>query len=363
MRYPVGLPLEKPLVRAAMILAVVAALAAGLWSAGDRAHAPKRPPPFSDAALYRGVIDQVRAGTPYYEAALTGQRAHHYPVKPFVAVRPPTLAWAMAALPGELARRVALGALALAALAAWALRRGPLDDSEARSAIAPALVATGIATAFTPLSYLFHEVWAGLFIALSLGLRRPDRWGASVAMGLAAALTRELAAAYLLAMAVCAWREGRRREALAWALALGLVAAALAVHATMVARQLVPGDLASQGWLKAGGWSFVLATLRWNAVFVVAPDWALALCAPFALLGLAMWRSPLGERVALTVLGYVAAFFFVGRPDNAYWGLLIAPLWPLGLALAPASLAALWSGVMGRRRATPETPIEAAGRA
>jgi hypothetical protein len=36
----------------------------------------------------------------------------------------------------------------------------------------------------------------------------------------------------------------------------------------------------------------------------------------------------------LVVFGYVAAFIFVGRDNNSYWGLMIAPLWPLGLVTA-----------------------------
>jgi hypothetical protein len=38
----------------------------------------------------------------------------------------------------------------------------------------------------------------------------------------------------------------------------------------------------------------------------------------------------------------VAGFCIVGRPDNDYWGLLLAPLWPLGLLQADRAAAGLW---------------------
>ena len=181
---------------------------------------------------------------------------------------------------------------------------------------------------------------------------------ASLALGLLAALTRELAAPYLLVMIAMAWRDGERREAMAWAGALVVVGAALFVHAGAVGAQVRPGDLASQGWLKIGGWPFALQTLKWNAFLIAAPEWLVALIAPLALLGLAMWRGGIGDRLALTVFGYLAAFVFVGRAQNHYWGLLIAPLWPLGLLLAPKALLVL-SQTLGLRNG-PGRPAPAA---
>ena len=85
----------------------------------------------------------------------------------------------------------------------------------------------------------------------------------------------------------------------------------------------------------------MLAAIHWNIVLIGAPLWLGAVAAPLALLGLLVWRDPLAERVALTVFGYVIAFVFVGRPENSYWGLLIAPLWPLGLLMAPRAIVSL----------------------
>ena len=87
-----------------------------------------------------------------------------------------------------------------------------------------------------------------------------------------------------------------------------------------------------------------------TAVLLAAPLWVPALAAPLALLGLAC-RGPtgagLGLRLGVVVLGYTLAFCIVGRPDNDYWGLMIAPLWPLGLIQADRVVAGLLSAAAG----------------
>lgn len=83
----------------------------------------------------------------------------------------------------------------------------------------------------------------------------------------------------------------------------------------------------------------------------------MAVAAPLALLGLGAWRDPLGKRVALVVFGYIAAFLVVGRPENSYWGLLIAPIWPLGLLQASqvvAFVARRPRGTLCDARTTPQ---------
>ena len=335
-----SLGVSRPLPALLVLVALLALVLGGLW-AGAESHGPPTSPGPGDAALYRRVVDDIRGGATYYQAAAQEQRRNGYPMRPFVVVRPPLLAVTMAVLPNELARSLALDALGLATVVAWGWRLARMGVGKLELAAGGILLATGVSVTFASSAYLFHETWAGLLIALSLALRRPERWAASLCIGLLAALTRELAAAYLLAMAALAWRDGCRREALAWLAALAAVAVALVAHAAAVEAQMFPGDRASQSWLNIGGWRFVLAAIRWNTVLLNAPRWAAAVVAPFALLGLAAWRGPLGERLALTVFGYVAAFVFVGRPENHYWGLLIAPLWPLGLVLAPTALATL----------------------
>jgi hypothetical protein len=371
--YPKGFRIAlgppRPLASALILLALLALTGLGLWTSfhGAANPAPRtriaasaqrsparstRPNP-GDAALYRRVIEDVRAGTPYYRAAAQEQRRGGYPLRPFVAVRPPTLAVGLAFLPNEFARRAVLAALALATLAAWTRRQADLGVRGLSLAGAMVALAMGSVAAFSPLAYPFHELWAGLLIMLSIALRRPERWALAVLVGLLAALTRELAGAYLLAMAALAWKDGYRREALAWLGALVVLGIALAGHAWAVGAQVLPGDAVSQGWLKVSGWRFVLLAVRWNTILLAAPLWVAALLTPLALLGLAAWRDPLGERMALTVFGYAGAFIVIGRPENAYWGLLIAPLWPLGLLLAPKTLLMLFANLKPAPRARP----------
>ncbi len=330
---------------AALLLALVAALVvAGL--AGRLTPTARAAPGLGgsgDGELYRRTIQDVAHGESYYAAAAKELRRGGFPLRPFMTLRPPLLAVALAKLPGVAARAGALALLATACFAAWAWRLRDLAAAQPwRYGAALLLLLSGIGPAFAPSAYLFHESWAALLIALSLALYRPQLWGVSLALGLAAALVRELAAAYLLAMAVLALLEGRRPQAAAWVAALCMFAAALAVHAAAVAGVTSLADLRSPGWLGLGGWPFVLRVARWNVVLLAAPTGLAALAVPPALLGLACRPGDLGRRVAAVVLGYAGAFCIVGRPDNAYWGLMIAPLWPLGLLAADAAMATLW---------------------
>ena len=85
----------------------------------------------------------------------------------------------------------------------------------------------------------------------------------------------------------------------------------------------------------------MLRAVRWNVILLATPVWLAAAALPPALLGLLCWPGGLGRRVAVVVLGYTGAFCIVGRPDNAYWGLMIAPLWSLGLVAVAVAVTRL----------------------
>lgn len=292
-----------------------------------------------DLALYRAIINDVARGQSYAAAAVAEQRAAGYPVRPFVTVRLPTLAVALAALPSETARRAALASLACITLLACAWRaRAVLPSPGTAWAWVTIAIFTGVAPAFVASAYALHEVWAGLLITLSLAVYRPGRWGASLALALLAVSIRELAAPFLVVMAALAWREGRKGEAAAWLFGIAALGCGLWLHARRLASLVVASDRAGPGWLALGGWRFVLQTLRMNTVLLVAPVWLAAVAAPLALLGLLSRRGLLSDRIALTILGYCGAFLFIGRFSNAYWGFLLAPVWPLGLVGAASLL-------------------------
>jgi hypothetical protein len=185
---------------------------------------------------------------------------------------------------------------------------------------------------------VYHETWAGLLIALSLALRTDKHFWAAVALGLLAALVRELAMPYLLVMALIAAMERRRTESIAFALTLALALAALAWHAHQVMALTNPGDMASPGWLSLGGWFFVLATVKWNAIVAVIGAWSAAIIFPLAIVGAGGWRGGGGLRLLTLLVGYALGFMVLGRPENRYWGLMTAPLVGIGLALAPWAL-------------------------
>jgi hypothetical protein len=317
---------------AALLLAIAALLIAAGLALNLQPVPAAAPGQGLDALLYKRIVQDVAAGQSFYTAAPRELRRAGYPLRPFMAIRPPLLAVSLARLPNETTRRGVVAALAVVTLAAWGWRlRGLWAREPVRYIWALTLLAAGLAPALVGSAYLFHEVWAGLLIALSLALHRPRRWALSLLVGLAAALLRELALPYLAVMALFALWEGRRGEAAAWVAAVGVALAALGGHAMAAAAVTTPLDLRSPGWLGLGGWPFVLQTAQWNSIVSLSPVWLAPLLFPLALLGLLFAPGGLGRRVCVIVLGFAVGVCFVGRSDNSYWGLVIAPLWPLGL--------------------------------
>ena len=315
---------------------------------------PHRPPPSrTDMGFYRKVVARVRAGEPYEAAAVTEQRAEHYPLRPFLTVRPPWLAEFLAWLPKGAASAV-LAVLALVVIIAWMVRLQPLIPGPAGLAISGIALACGVGWAFfskVELS-LIHEAWAGLLIALSLALRTERRFLAAVFIGLVAALIRELAMPYLLVMAAIALEDKKRGEALAFAAALAIALLGLAWHAHALATLIRATDKASKGWLALGGWPFVLSAARWNVLILLAGQWLAAILVPLAMLGAAARTGPLATRLAILLAGYLGGFLIFGRPENYYWGFIIAPLIGAGVVLAPPAIGDLVRAATRVKRST-----------
>ncbi len=291
----------------------------------------------TDLALYQAVAARVGTGDSYYQAVVAEHRERGYPLKPVFTVRLPGLAWVIGGLGPDYAALL-LRLLAFASLVALVVRLRSIAASRfvwGATAISGA-AATILLT--VPAMTYWHESWAALLILVSLAARTEKSWLPSVLLALAAVLIRELALPYLCLMAALAWREGNRREALAWGGAVLLFLAALAAHASVLSPLVTGADGASPGWTSVGGWPFVLALAQRCTVFLFLPLPVVALLVPLALLGWAGVRHPLADRAALLLLGYFALFTIVGRPDNFYWGILIAPLLPIGLAFAPLAL-------------------------
>ncbi|MEG3125613.1 hypothetical protein [Sphingomonas sp. GB1N7] len=338
------------------------ALLALLLAASLTALATPGPPPVShdaanraddqaDVMLYESIVAGVRAGGNYYAVTAAALRAGDYPLKPFVTFRLPTLAMLQANLP-QSATVAMLYLLAAAVMLAWFIRlRGAFARPPPR-AIALTLLAAGM-VAFVQADLVgFHEIWAGLLVALSLALRKPGRWVEAVAFGMIAMLVRETAALYVGIMAVMAFAEGRRREAYGWAAAIALFAIVVILHARAVGQVIHPLDPTSPGWSGMLGFGFFVKTMVLSTALNLAPGWLAALLVALALFGWSAWNDPLALRALAVFSCYAVLLGLFGRPDTFYWGLMIAPTILIGLAFVPDALRDLIAAARDRRKIT-----------
>ena len=358
-----------PRLRARVVLAVIAAFVvlsavvpinagsqdtktAGFVEAvvGGAAKQSAKRPRDHDLALYDHVIARIARGENYYEAAAREHRAANYPLRPGVAVRLPTLAYldlwlgdrgqgADVLIWGEVLAAIAL---MLAVIWAWWRRLGDEPGGLRFQLLGTALVFVGASLGLNRYYFVLHELWTGMLIALSLGLHRPERkWlGAVLAAGLALAI-REHALPYVLLMGAAALYRRDWKEGAAWGALVALFALGLAVHLRLVGQQVLPSDVMGPNWLVfrgLSGWlsDVVLSSnLRFLAHYVAGP------LVMLMMVGWAGWKSSLGTTATLLFLGYGLAFMIAGRPDNFYWGAVIAPAMFAGLAFAPRALHSL----------------------
>lgn len=308
-----------------------------------------------DLKLYDQAIARIRRGENYYDFILTEHRQAHYPVKPGLAVRLPTLAYLDAALGVRSDARAPLAiaaalALMLGTLWAWWGRLGAEGCSPRQRRLGVALLFLGVSLGLNVYYFVLHELWAGMLIALSFGLHRPGQrrfWGAWLAAALALAI-RELALPYVLLMgAMALWRRNGR-EAAAWGLLVALFGVGLAVHLHLIAARTLPGDPVGPSWLAfrgLGGW---LSNLVLSSNLRFLPHWAAGPLVMLMLLGWCGWRSEAGATASLLYLGYGAMFMIAGRDDNFYWGATVAPALFIGLAFAPMAATSLWRAAWGQ---------------
>lgn len=305
----------------------------------------------ADVLLYESIVAGLRNDGNYYTVTATALRRGDYPLRPFVTFRLPTLAVIEASIP-PLGAVILLYTLAAGVLIAWTIRLRPAFARAPPLAIALVLLVGGMA-AFVQVELVnFHEVWAGLLIALSLALRGDDRWAHAVAFALMAMLIRETAALYVLTMAGLALIEGRRREAISWGLALAVMVPVIAAHAWAVSRVVDSADPASPGWAGLLGFGFFVKTISISTALAIAPAWLSALLAGLALFGWSAWPGSLARRALATFAAYGVLLSLFGRVDTFYWGLMIAPAFLVGLAFAPDGLKDLIAQALDRRRVT-----------
>lgn len=303
----------------------------------------------SDILLYQRIVQGVQAGGDYYTVAGDAQRASGYPLRPVSAMRLPTLAVVQAALP-ELVTTALLYALAAATLAAWWRRLGDMLNNRAPRIVAAALLACGAMVSLRYDLQAFHELWAGLLIALSLALWRTNRWVEPVAIALCAMAIRETAALYAVVMLGCAVFSGRRREVMGWSAALGIFALLIVLHSHAWSRVVMPEDSAGPGWGALLGPGFLAKTIADETALAALP---MVLAAPLVALALAGWAaldSPFAARAGLSLAAYAGLIAMFCRPDTPYWGLMIAPISLVGLAFIPDALRDLMRAALDNRR-------------
>lgn len=305
----------------------------------------------TDLMVYEKIVAGIKGGGDYYTVATDTLRAGAYPLRPFLTVRMPSLAVTLAALP-DWAPAILLYLLAAYVGMVWGLRLGDALPRVVPRIFAAALLIGSMLAFLQPDLAGFHEIWAGLLIALSLGLRRPGRWIEAVAFGLVAMLIRETAALFAIVMLVMAWLEGERREALGWFAALALFAVALAAHAWAVLGATGPLDPASPGWNGLLGFGFFVKAIALATALQLVPTAAAALIVGLCLFGWASWNDPLGLRILVVFACYAVLIGVFARLDTFYWGLMVAPVFLVGLVFVPDGLRDLFRPSLDRRRIT-----------
>ena len=305
---------------------------------------------YTDMMLFRDIVGQVSARKDYYQAASEMQRTHHYPTRPFVTVREPTLYLAAAELGWPWlnhAERVLAGLVVLI----WLLALPPpvmwLEKLTAAGCVATACLAP-IAISLTPMS----EAWCGLLLALALGLTlwSRARWWMPVIVIAAALALRELALPFLLLAAMFALWERRWKELAAWSLVLAMFGAGLAWHAFNVSAVQLPGDLHSPGWAGGLGLRAVLLALASTTLLhSMQMQYALVISL-FPALGWLALDGRSGRFAVLLLFGYALMIALFSRSDNFYWGFTMVPAWFAGLALVPRAVFQLYSAITQPRR-------------
>jgi hypothetical protein len=305
----------------------------------------------SDAEVYRSILDRVNTGENYYEVAVNELRTKGYATKPFFNVRLPLLACLSAKLLNPEIARWLLILLSLAMFVMWLLVLSKMSGPYIML-LGGLLLQGTIVSCFTNTAFLFHEVWAGVLIAFSIAVYSHNRM-LSVTAGLLALFIRELSLPFAVVMLLLAYKQDRRKEAICWLIGIAAFFLYLFIHAKTVSGFLNDTDQANAPWIRFGGWSFVLLTTKWTLPTFFTPLWIDAILLPVILIGVTGCRGDLGKRLALSIGIYVFAFAVAGRDDNYYWGLMYAPLLPLGLIYAPPALVDLCKAA--RRKVMPTT--------
>jgi hypothetical protein len=293
----------------------------------------------SDQALHTATLARLHAGDAYYTAVGEELRRRQFPTaSPFNWRTPLFFSILSVNLQAARIAFVALGLLVLACTVRALARSSVLVVLTGAIAQAGAIMVI-----FDPEVWVFHEVWTGCLIAVSLFAYAANRSTAGAVLGLFALFVRELAAPYALLCAVFAVRERRRREIQLWGAGFALYAVYYAWHVWAVLHHQQSAEPAhAAGWLQFGGLSFVVDTFRTNSLLHTAPVWAASAALLVVAAGLLARSIPVRTRATAGL--YLAFFAAVGQQFNWYWGWLAGFVLPLVFAHGLATLRAIVVG-------------------
>lgn len=314
-------------VRSRLILAgLVVLLAVGLW------YPPAPPPnpvyiPGGDIVLFRAVVERMRTGEPYYATMRDELRKRGYPTASIFNWRPPATFMLMAKVPDAV--HVLMFVFGMTAVVATArVFRGASNGAKA---LAVFLLLGSAALPFLPIDGLYlPELWAGIFLLLSVLCYSLGAVRLAVCCAIAAACAREIAMPYVLLSLALGVRERRMHEVRWYAAGLAIFAAYYIGHIVVARTHIQPGDMFhTRSWVAFGGWPFVVSTTALGGWHILFPRWTGAIG---AVLVLASVWSRSDMHLKIMALTYLSLFCVIGQPFNNSWGLLTGPTWGLATA-------------------------------
>lgn len=308
---------------------------------------------YTDVHLYHDIAAATAKGVPYHQAAAEAQRAHHYPLKPFVTMRLPTLNWLVVHFGWHGLQKIAVCAL-FAGIFAWVIALEETLYGLERIGIGIALAAGGSSIVDADILAL-HEYFAGILLSLALAgvFGWPRRWWLILLPAAAALAVRELALPFVLLATCFALYDKRWREVAGWAALLLAFVLMMALHAQAVAPQVRPGDIVSQGWTAGQGFSAFLKAVIFTSVLQPLPLGLALLAAMLPLVGWLALPGRAGLFAFLLFAGYAVMISLFSRADTFYWGAIVMPAYFIGFPLLPR---AFWQLSEAIRRAPTSAP-------
>lgn len=303
---------------------------------------------FGEAAIRSGLIEGVRAGGDYYSVAQSVFRIDPAAIQAWGDVPLPALATLLGALSPVVAF-VLQALLVLGVFATWFIRLRKVFARIAAMAAIGVLLAGGLVVAIDPALGSLNSLWAGLLIALSLGVWRNSRWVEAAAIGLIACTFDQAALLYVALMAALALIDGHRREAAGWAAVATILMALFMAHGAAVA-DIVANTPPVAFDVTGGGYAIVVQSLALGTVLQLLPLPIAVVLIGLTVIGWASWNDGTGMRVVVTLAAYALAIALFASAEAAHLALLVSPVLLVGLAFAPDAVRDLAAALLDRRR-------------